>query len=601
MDVSAPPPESDRTILAPFGRRAAAPSSAAPTQEDDGNALHEGERVLEFEIVRVLGIGGFGIVYLAFDHSLQINIALKEYMPSSVAERASHSQVVVKSRRDAETFDAGLRSFINEARLLAQFDHPSLVKVYRFWEYNGTAYMVMPFYEGLTLKQTLKTRTAPPDEWWLKNLLAALLDALETLHHEQCYHRDIAPDNILMLEDGRPLLLDFGAARRAISGMDQAFTVILKPGYAPVEQYADVASMQQGPWTDIYALGSVIYFAITGQAPAPSVMRMISDTQAPLKQCGQGRYSPGFLAAIDRCMAVLPQDRPQSIAALRAALGLDTKPVTRPAPAPAPASNSPAQRASNKGRLSYIAAGMIVVAVLVVGTFWMTRPDGTMSTPNVAKLHTPDATAPSPTAAAPPPTAHSPPAPVEPTAQAPEPAVRPLDPIGILSQIMAARDKDHAVSVSLPRQQVRIGIDRLEMAVTSAKSGYVYLLMVGTDHSEFTLLFPNEVDKNNRITPGKPLDLPRKGWKLSAVGPPGTNHLVAIVSAFPRQFTDAGLVKAGLFGEFPASAIAKAQPVAEGAIPLFAGSGDCERKPQLWDCVKKYGAAQFSITEVAAR
>ena len=277
----------------------------------------------EFEIVKVLGEGGFGIVYLADDHSLGRRVALKEYMPSSLAQRVGGTQVSVKSERHRETFEAGLKSFVNEARLLAQFDHPSLVKVYRFWEANGTAYMVMPFYEGITLKDELKAMGAPPDEEWLRELLEPLSEALAVIHAEQCFHRDIAPDNVILLKGSqRPLLLDFGAARRVIGDMTQALTVILKPGYAPVEQYAEVPGMKQGPWTDVYALAAVVYFAITGKTPPTSVGRLMNDNYVPMTQVGAGRYSPDFLAAIDRALAVKPEERTQSIDDLRRDLGM---------------------------------------------------------------------------------------------------------------------------------------------------------------------------------------------------------------------------------------------------------------------------------------
>ena len=273
-----PPEDDDQTLP---GRPAAArPSGADPLASH--NALPPGTRLGEFEILGLVGEGGFGIVYLAHDHGLQRRVALKEYLPSSLAGRAGGLIVSVVSERHTETFQAGLRSFVNEARLLAKFDHPSLVKVYRFWEGNGTAYMVMPYYEGVTLTEALKRMGKPPDEGWLKRLLSDLLDALAVLHAAQCLHRDIAPDNILMLESGRPVLLDFGAARRVIGDRSQALTVILKPGYAPIEQYANTATMKQGPWTDIYALASVAYFAIMGEPPTPSVARMISDPLVPL-------------------------------------------------------------------------------------------------------------------------------------------------------------------------------------------------------------------------------------------------------------------------------------------------------------------------------
>lgn len=287
------------------------------------HALPVGMRLAEFEIVRLIGEGGFGIVYLADDTQLGRRVALKEYIPSTLASRAANAQVTVKSERHAETFRAGLKSFINEARLLAQFDHQSLVKVYRFWEANGTAYMVMPYYEGETLKDALKQRGTPPDEEWLRALLAPLAEALAVLHGAQCYHRDIAPDNIMLLKgSGRPLLLDFGAARRVIGDMTQALTVILKPGYAPVEQYAEVPSMKQGPWTDLYALAAVVYFAILGKTPPAAVGRLLNDTYEPLAVAAAGRYSDGFLRAIDHALSVQPNDRPQHVFAMAAELGL---------------------------------------------------------------------------------------------------------------------------------------------------------------------------------------------------------------------------------------------------------------------------------------
>ena len=294
-----------------------------PQQDLPNEALPAGLYLNEFELLRPVGVGGTSIVYLAQDHSLKRRVALKEYMPTSLASRSGATAVVVKSERHREVFEAGRKSFINEARLLAQFDHPSLIKVYRFWEANGTAYMVMPFAEGITLKDALRQRNQAPDEATLLQILDPLTQALAVIHADQCYHRDIAPDNIMMLAvTNRPLLLDFGAARRVIGDMTQALTVILKPGFAPIEQYADSPAMKQGPWTDIYALAAVVCFAITGKTPEPSVGRLIKDSLVPLRLSHQGRYSDRFLAAIDAALAVRPEARPQSISAFRQALGL---------------------------------------------------------------------------------------------------------------------------------------------------------------------------------------------------------------------------------------------------------------------------------------
>ena len=300
--------DDDRTIIRPPSQRAA----AAPL----GHTLPLGTHLLDYEITGLIGEGGFGIVYLAWDHSLQRKVAIKEYMPASMASRiAGSSAIVVKSERHLDTFKAGLKSFVNEARLLARFDHPALVKVYRFWEENGTAYMAMPFYEGPTLKTALAELGHAPSEAQLRAWLTPLLDALTVMHAAQCFHRDIAPDNILLTQTG-PLLLDFGAARRVIGDMTHALTVVLKPGYAPIEQYGDVASMTQGAWTDIYALACVVYYAITGKTPMSSVERLMDDRLEPIAVEAKGRYGDGFLRAIDAALAVRPQDRPQNEAAV---------------------------------------------------------------------------------------------------------------------------------------------------------------------------------------------------------------------------------------------------------------------------------------------
>lgn len=298
-----------------FAPGTVAPKSVFPTSP---HALPVGSRIGEFEVHRLIGEGGFGIVYLCYDQALDRYVALKEYMPSSLATRENATlAIVVKSKHHTETFQAGMKSFINEARLLAQFDHPSLVKVYRFWQANGTAYMTMPFYEGPTLKQALATLAQPPDEATLRTWLEPMLDALEEIHRFSCYHRDIAPDNILLTAAG-PLLLDFGAARRVIGDMTQALTVVLKPGFAPIEQYGDAASMSQGAWTDLYALASVVYYAITGRPPMSAVERLMDDKLEPLSHRVAGRYSHALLAAVDTALAVRPQDRPQNVAAFRA-------------------------------------------------------------------------------------------------------------------------------------------------------------------------------------------------------------------------------------------------------------------------------------------
>ncbi|CAD5374332.1 putative Mitogen-activated protein kinase kinase kinase [Rubrivivax sp. A210] len=296
-------------------------------RRDRGSELAPGHKLQEFVIERVLGVGGYSIVYLARDTRLDRRVALKEYLPATLAMRAPDGEVVPRLPRFEAFYAKGLQSFINEGRLLGAFEHPSLVKVYRFWAENGTAYMVMPYYEGITLKKWLTDLGAPPSEAWLRELAYPMMEALAVMHGERCYHRDVAPDNILMLYDRhagsyleqmpRPVLLDFGAARRVIGDATQNLTSILKSGYSPVEQYESDESLRQGPWTDVYALCAVLYAAAVGRMPKAAIARAVKDEQVPAREAARGRYGEPFLAAIDAGLAVRPEARPQSMAELR--------------------------------------------------------------------------------------------------------------------------------------------------------------------------------------------------------------------------------------------------------------------------------------------
>ena len=366
------------------------PAPAAILAEQE--ALHPGTRFGELEIVRVLGVGGFGIVYLARDHSLERDVALKEYMPAALATRGQGPQITVRSTALTETYAVGLRSFINEARLLARFDHPSLVKVYRFWEDNATAYMVMPYLQGRTLRDARRAMSGPPEEAWLRRALLPIMGALEVMHREDVFHRDIAPDNILLPDDGPPVLLDFGAARRVIGDRTQSLTAILKPSYAPIEQYADMTAFRQGPWTDLYALGAVAHFLLRGAPPPPATGRAVQDELAPL----QGGPFPGvsarFLAAIDWALAVRPQDRPQNVEALRAVLEGRAEPPALARAVPGHTVATPAAAASS--RTGYEPTQIAAK-----------RPDPTFEpTVRAGPAITPRAPAAPPTAAAPSPT-----------------------------------------------------------------------------------------------------------------------------------------------------------------------------------------------------
>jgi hypothetical protein len=598
--VQAPPPDvdPDATVIRPAGatRLETPPSGAPKPRPDMGNNLAVGTFLAEFEVTELLGEGGFGIVYLARDHSLHRRVALKEYMPSALAARTGPTEVSVKSERHRETFEAGLKSFVNEARLLAQFDHPSLVKVYRFWEANGTAYMVMPFYEGITLKQQLKDMGAPPNEAWLMELLGPLTEALQVIHAEQCYHRDIAPDNVILLKGNqRPLLLDFGAARRVIGDMTQALTVILKPGYAPVEQYAEVPGMKQGPWTDVYALAAVVYYAILGRTPPTSVGRLMNDNYVPLVQAAAGRYSEKFLAAIDRALIVKPEERTPSIDALRHELGLDTmEPAPRPArPAAdgrgaAPARSGGAVAPAARSRMPLIAgAAVLGVAALGGGLYALLVPK---QAPEAAQAAAP-AAAPA-AAAVPTPVAAAVPAPPPPAA--PVATNLPFEPSRDFERVVAAQSPDFGVSAATTKPQLRIDKDYLSFSVKSEKEGHLYVFVHGSD-GVVLQVFPNAMARSNRVRAGQTLTLPPSGsqWAMKASGPPGVDHFLAIVSAWPRDFSAVGLQVQDGYGQAALQAVVDAARAHGDATPLFMGKAVCDK-----ECSDHFGAAVFSSEQV---
>lgn len=606
-----PADDDEKTVIRPVSSQDKSASGGPVTgEQQDHNALPLGTRIGEFEIRALVGVGGFGIVYLAHDHSLGRDVALKEYMPSSLAARSDGVTVSVKSQRHAETFAAGLRSFINEARLLAQFDSPSLVKVYRFWEANGTAYMVMPFYEGRTLKQALQEMKSPPGEDWLKKLLSPLIDALQLLHYQSCFHRDIAPDNILLLKDGRPVLLDFGAARKVIGDLDRALTVILKPGYAPIEQYADDPTMKQGAWTDIYALAAVVHYAIMGRPPTPSVGRLMNDTMVPLTQAAAGRYSEGLLKGLDQALAIRPENRPQDLNAFRELIELEKATQGQKAPQiPDQASGLPgAKGKSGKKGLAIALVAVLVAATGAAAFFLVGREPASPvagapssasgSAADTAGRMPAEPSQPSPVPAEPvgPPVAQSNekpvPLPPESTAVA---QVKAYDPVDALEQLYDLRTPDSPVTVSLDKAEVKIGKGKLTFRIQSEKSGYLYILMVGTDKNHIYLLFPNALDRNNKVTGGKEISLPRPGWTMTAGGPPGINHFVALVSDHPREFSKVELSKAGAFSEFSALKVESLMRSHTGDSAVLAGTPLCTTTA---DCSSAYGAARFAIAEV---
>jgi serine/threonine protein kinase len=324
------------------------------------DALPSGTRLGGYQIVEVLGRGGFGIVYLALDSSLQRQVAIKEYFPAELAMRYDDHRISVRPGGDANDFAIGKAAFLNEAKMLARFDHPSLARVHSFWEENRSAYMVMPYYQGRSLRATLAAMPGPPDEAWLRALLTPLLGGMGSLHAAQCLHLDISPENIMVLSDGRPVLIDFGVANRWATDKTQPLATLLNPAYAPIEQYSETESLPQGPWTDLYALAGVLHFAITGQAPARATVRAVDDPQRPLAETvralnkGQPHlsYSSGFLAAIDKALSVKPRDRPRDVSDFQQ--WLDRQPVAAaPPPAALARRREPVFAPSTQGEESF--------------------------------------------------------------------------------------------------------------------------------------------------------------------------------------------------------------------------------------------------------
>ena len=289
-------------------------------QDNYLDALPLNHRLHWYVLERVLGQGGFGITYLARDSNLAKAVAIKEYLPVDVAVRDADGMVKPRTEAYGERYGWGLDRFIEEARTLARFDHPNIVRVHSVFEANGTAYMVMRFEEGENLASLLERRGVLPEPE-LQRVLLPILDGLEAIHREGFIHRDIKPENIHVRRDGSPVLLDFGSARQSI-GHAKTMTVLIAPGYAPIEQYYGEASAQ-GPWTDIYGLGATCYRAIAGEAPRDAIARTKGilgssrETMTPAVSVGRGRYSPQLLAAVDHALQLNEGDRPQTVGAWR--------------------------------------------------------------------------------------------------------------------------------------------------------------------------------------------------------------------------------------------------------------------------------------------
>jgi serine/threonine protein kinase len=279
-------------------------------------ALPKGYALHEYKIEQTLGIGGFGLTYLATDSNLHLKVAIKEYLPGDLAQRGEDQSVRPKGESALESFKWGLSRFLDESRTLASFRHPNIVRVLRFFEANHTAYMVMEFVSGQPLGEWVRSRR-PLDQSAVLAIAGPLLDGLDLIHRTGFLHRDIKPSNIFMREDGSPVLLDFGSARAASSASE--LTAIVTPGYAPIEQYHSQG--QQGPWSDLYAFGGVLYWMVTGKRPVEAVARVRQDMLPPATQVAdRARYTTDLLTSIDWALTPYEERRPQSVGDFRASL-----------------------------------------------------------------------------------------------------------------------------------------------------------------------------------------------------------------------------------------------------------------------------------------
>ena len=349
------------------------------------NALELGSKLSEYQLKSVLGVGGFGMTYLAWDTNLEKHVAIKEYLPGDLAVRALDGSVVPVSTNHQYDYQWGLNAFIQEARTLARFSHPHIVRVNRYFEANGTGYMVMDYEEGESLNQLLKRSPQPPEDV-LRKILLPLLDGLAAVHAAKFLHRDIKPSNIFIRANGSPVLLDFGAAR-ATSGSTRTLTAVLTPGFAPLEQYS--IEGKQGPWSDIYAMAGVLFRAVTDRSPPDAVSRLHGDAVPQMLAAVQGRYSAPMLRAIEWALSIKAELRPQTIAEWKAAFDAQVQGAAMPRVAAAPAALAGAAPAATPSRTvpprplpersdpragwRHLGLGVMLILALLAGLDWHKR------------------------------------------------------------------------------------------------------------------------------------------------------------------------------------------------------------------------------------
>jgi serine/threonine protein kinase len=283
--------------------------------------LAEGSHVENYRILRLIGGGGTSFVYLAHDER-EAPVVIKEYLPASLALRSDGESLAAVPEEAQAKFRFGMKCFFEEGRALAHLAHPNVVRVLNFFRANETAYMVMRYERGRTLQEHIEQRRGALAEPWLRSTFAQLLNGLREVHAHKLLHLDIKPGNVYLRNDGTPLLIDFGAARHALSADGIKLALTYTPGFASPEQHAGSTAL--GPWSDIYSVGATLYSCLSGVAPQSAEQRVKADELEPAAEAWKGRYSGWLLRTIDWCMRLDPLMRPQSVFALQKRL-LDEK------------------------------------------------------------------------------------------------------------------------------------------------------------------------------------------------------------------------------------------------------------------------------------
>jgi serine/threonine protein kinase len=288
--------------------------------------LQDGTQLQNYRIVRLLASGGFSFVYLAHDENGS-PVAVKEYLPSTLALRTGDSAHPKVPDEDMASFRFGLKCFFEEGRALAMLVHPNVVRVLNFFRANETVYLVMRYERGRTLHEHIKRRQGALAERWIRGTFAQLLNGLREVHSNKLLHLDIKPANVYVRNDGTPLLIDFGAARQTLSAGRANLPPTFTPGFASPEQHT--RGEELGPWSDIYSVGATLYACLAATAPQPASSRLEKDALVPARRLWAGKYSAELLDTVDWCLRLKHRERPQSVFALQKALLGEREPGLR--------------------------------------------------------------------------------------------------------------------------------------------------------------------------------------------------------------------------------------------------------------------------------